>query len=71
MALDWAWALGFCDDLMLLAPTRDAVQIMLDICQRFLVKFNLQLSTGPNPEKEQDHASLSVAVPKLRRSQET
>ena len=44
-------AVGFCDDLLLLAPTRDAMQIMLDTCQRFAVKYNLQFSTDPNPEK--------------------
>jgi hypothetical protein len=26
-------AMGFCDDLLLLAPTRDAIQVMLDTCQ--------------------------------------
>ena len=44
-------AMGFCDDLLLLAPTRDAMQIMLDTCQRFAAKFNLRFSTDPNPEK--------------------
>ena len=44
-------ALGFCDDLVLLAPTRDAMQLMLDTCQRFATRFNLQFSTDPNPEK--------------------
>ena len=44
-------ALGFCDDLLLLAPTRDAMQIMLDTCERFAVKYNLQFSTDHNPEK--------------------
>ena len=44
-------ALGFCDDLLLLAPTRDGMQIMLDTCQRFAAKYNLQFSTDPNPEK--------------------
>ena len=38
-------ALGFCDDLVLLAPTRDAMQLMLDTCQRFATRFNLQFST--------------------------
>ena len=44
-------ALGFCDDLILLAPTRDGMQVMLDTCQRFATRFNLQFSTDPNPEK--------------------
>ena len=44
-------ATGFCDDILLLAPTRDAAQLMLDTCQRFAVKYNLMFSTNPNPEK--------------------
>ena len=44
-------AVGFCDDLLLLAPTRDGMQVMLDTCQRFASKYNLQFSTDPNPEK--------------------
>ena len=43
-------AFGFCDDLLLLAPTRDGMQIMLD-SQRFALKYNLQFSTDPNPAK--------------------
>ena len=44
-------AFGLCDDLLLLAPTRDGMQIMLDTCQRFARKCNLQFSTDPNPTK--------------------
>ena len=34
-------AVGFCDDLLLLAPTRDGMQVMLDTCQRFAARHNL------------------------------
>jgi hypothetical protein len=44
-------AVGFCDDLLLLAPTRDGMQVMLDTCQRFALKYNLKFSTDPNPVK--------------------
>ena len=44
-------AMGFCDDLLLIAPTRDSMQLMLDTCQRFALKYNLQFSTDPNPDK--------------------
>ena len=44
-------AMGFCDDLLLLAPTRDGMQLMLDTCQRFAGKHNLQFSTDPDPQK--------------------
>jgi hypothetical protein len=38
-------AVGFCDDLLLLAPTRDGMQVMINTCERFASKFNLQFST--------------------------
>ena len=44
-------AVGFCDDLLLLALTRDCMQLMLDTCQRFALRKNLEISTDPNPEK--------------------
>ena len=44
-------AVGFWDDLLLLAPTRDGMQLMLDTCQRFAMRYNLEFSTDPNPEK--------------------
>lgn len=44
-------AVGFCDDLLLLAPTRDGMQVILNTCQKFASKFNLKFSTDPNPEK--------------------
>ena len=44
-------AIGFCDNLLLLAPIRDGIQLMLDICQRFVAKYSLQFSTDPNPVK--------------------
>ena len=47
-------AFGFCDDLLLLAPTIDGMQIMLVVCQRFAAKNNLQFSTDPNPTKSKN-----------------
>ena len=44
-------AVGFCDKLLLLASTRDGMQIMLDTCQRFASKYNLMISTKTNPAK--------------------
>ena len=44
-------AVGFCDDILLLAPTRDAMQLMLNTCQQFATRNNLKFSTDPNPEK--------------------
>ena len=42
---------GFCDDILLLAPTRDSMEIMLATCERFAKRNNLQFSTDPNPAK--------------------
>ena len=50
MKVGWG-AHGGCANLLLMAPTRDAMQNMLDTCQRFAVKYNLQFSTDTNPEK--------------------
>ena len=44
-------AVGFCDDLLLMAPTRDGMQLMLETCERFAGRFNLQFSTDPDPVK--------------------
>ena len=44
-------AVGFCDDLLLMSPTRDGMQVMLDTCQRFARRYNLQFSTDPDPIK--------------------
>ena len=49
-------AVGFCDDLLLLAPTRDAMQLMLDTCERFAIRNNLLFSTDPNPVKSKTKA---------------
>jgi hypothetical protein len=42
---------GFCDDILLLAPTRDSMELMLATCERFAQRNNLQFSTDPNPSK--------------------
>ena len=44
-------AVGFCDDILLLAPTRDGMQVMLNTCESFALRNNLQFSTDPNPAK--------------------
>ena len=44
-------AVGFCDDTLLLAPSRDAMQLMLRTCENFADRNNLQFSTDPNPGK--------------------
>ena len=42
---------GYCDDLLLLAPNRNAAQKMLEICENFTVENNIQFSTNEDPVK--------------------
>ena len=41
----------FADDLALLAPSRDALQKMLSICEDYAKRHNLVFSTDPDPTK--------------------
>jgi hypothetical protein len=38
----WVGAAGYADDLILLSPSRTAMQHMLKICVRYAADFNLQ-----------------------------
>ena len=44
-------AAGFADDIVLLAPSRGAMEIMLATCENFAAENNLKFSTDPNPTK--------------------
>ena len=44
-------AAGFADDLILLAPCRKAMEMMLELCENFAKDNNLQFSTDTNPAK--------------------
>ena len=48
-------AMGFCDDIILLAPSRDGMQLMLDTCQKFASRYNLKFSTDPNPDRRKSN----------------
>ena len=45
----WYGALGYTDDLILLAPNRETLQKMLTVCERYGVVHNLVFSTDPVP----------------------
>ena len=47
----WFGCLGYADDLILLAPNREVLQRMLDICQQYASEHNLVFSTDPVPAK--------------------
>ena len=42
---------GYADDLLLLAPSRDALQDMVKICEEYAGNHNIFFSTDPNPIK--------------------
>ena len=44
-------ALGYCDDLALVSPSRDSMQEMLNVCEKFAKLTGLTFSTDPNPSK--------------------
>ena len=43
----WMGACGYADDLALLAPSRDVLQGMLNICESYALEHNLVFSTDP------------------------
>ena len=47
----WYGACGYADDLILLAPNREVLQRMLDICETYAEDHNLVFSTDPIPAK--------------------
>ena len=44
-------AIGYADDLVLLAPFRTAMQMMLQVCVEFGARNNLLFSTDTDPNK--------------------
>ena len=47
----WLGACGYADDLILLATSRDSLQRMLNICEKYSSEHNLEFSTNPVPSK--------------------
>ena len=56
---------GYADDLLLLAPTRDAAQKMLEIGEAFTSQNNIKFSTDEDPSKSKSKA-LYVVGPQGR-----
>ena len=49
----WFGACGYADDLIIMAPNREVLQRMLDICEAYAVDHNLTFSTDPVPARSQ------------------
>ena len=47
----WMGAASYCDDLILLSPTRSVLQDMLSVCEKYATEHNMVYSTDPNPSK--------------------
>ena len=47
----WYGALGYADDLILLAPNREVLQKMIQVCEIYAAEHNLVFSTDPIPAK--------------------
>ena len=46
----WCVAASFADDLVLMAPSRSALEVMLAVCERYGAEHNLIFSTDPDPK---------------------
>ena len=60
-------AMGYADDLVLLAPSRTAMQLMLRACEEFGMKNNLQFSTDPDPVKSKSKCVFLCGKKKLEK----
>ena len=49
---------GYADDNFLIAPSREALQDMLDTCHEYAKEFNLKFSTDPDPAKSKTKCLL-------------
>ena len=52
----WMGAVGYADNIILLAPSRDAAAKMLGTCERFAQANNIKFSTDPNPDRSKSKA---------------
>ena len=53
---------GYADDLLLLAPSREAAQVMLKICEEFAADSNIMFSMDPDPKKSKSKAIYVVGL---------
>ena len=47
----WVGGAGYADDIILMAPSRTAMALMLEKCEKYAEDHNLIFSTDPNPRK--------------------
>ena len=56
----WMGCLGYADDLILLAPSRETMAKMLDVCEKYALKHNLEFTTDPVPTKSKSKCLYNV-----------
>ena len=44
-------AVGYADDILLLSPSRESLQLMLKICEDYSIKHSMLFSTDVDPAK--------------------
>ena len=49
-------AVFFADDIILISPNREAVQLMLNVCERWSKENGITFSTHPSPSKSKTKA---------------
>ena len=54
----WLGGCGYADDLILMAPSRDVLQRMLQVCEAYALEHNLVFSTDPVPSKSKTKCML-------------
>ena len=54
----------YADDVLLMAPTRQAMEQMLRVVEKFAADSNVKFSTDPNPAKSQSKCILMVGKKK-------
>ena len=50
----------YADDLLLIAPTRGAMQKMLEVCDTYAAAYNISFSTDPSPSKSKSKCIFMV-----------
>ena len=56
---------GYADDLCLLAPNRSAMEVMLQVCEKYAKDNNLEFSTDPDPKKSKSKCIFMQGTRKL------
>ena len=63
----FAGAVGYADDLLLLAPSRSAMVKMLKLCEKYALETNLHFSTHPDPDKSKSKCIYMTGHMKVRK----